>query len=208
MLKLTNVKKYYGAQLILDIPHLELSARMNWLKGGNGTGKSTFMKMVAGIIPFEGSIEILSVDLKAKPIEYRRLINYVEAEPLYPPFLTGQDLIHFFRTTRKASKEEVDKLVLELGIGSFIGNPIHTYSSGMVKKLSLALAFTGKPAFILLDEPLVTIDQETVPLLYQLINDYFNRGTNFILTSHQSVDLDRLPPSKELILNDHKICVP
>jgi ABC-2 type transport system ATP-binding protein len=192
MLLIQNLKKEYGSHLILDVPTLKFESGLFWVKGANGSGKSTLLKIVAGMIPFEGEVEIDGVNLRKQPTEYRRLVNYVEAEPLYPPFLTGLDLISFFSTTRKAKKEEVDELIKRFNIESFIKNPVGTYSSGMVKKLSLVLAFIGQPKYILLDEPLVTIDKDTVPILYELIQEHAAKGLSFIFTSHQAFDIASL----------------
>jgi ABC-2 type transport system ATP-binding protein len=205
MLIIKNLKKQYGSHLILDVTNLQFDTGLFWVKGANGSGKSTLLKIVAGMIPFEGEVEIDSVNLRKQPTEYRRLVSYAEAEPLYPPFLAGLDLISFFSTTRKASKTEVDKLVQKFNIDSFIRNPIGTYSSGMVKKLSLVLAFIGRPKYILLDEPLVTIDKDTVPILYSSIEEYTTKGVSFIFTSHQAFDIPSLP-HKELIVKDHQVC--
>jgi ABC-2 type transport system ATP-binding protein len=205
MLIIQNLKKEYGSHLILDVPDLKFETGLFWVKGANGSGKSTLLKIVAGMIPFEGEVEIDAVNLRKQPTEYRRLVNYVEAEPLYPPFLTGLDLISFFSTTRKAKKEEVDQLIQKFNINSFIKTPIGTYSSGMVKKLSLVLAFIGTPKYILLDEPLVTIDKDTVPILYSLIEEFAAKGMSFIFTSHQAFDIPSLP-HKELIVKDHQVC--
>jgi ABC-2 type transport system ATP-binding protein len=158
------------------------------------------------MIPFEGDVTIDGVGLKKQPTDYRRLVNYVEAEPLFPTYLTGNDLILFFSSTRKAKKEEVEALIQKFNIEPFIKNPIGTYSSGMVKKLSLVLAFIGKPKYILLDEPLVTIDKESVPILYDLVKLYFNRGVNFIFTSHQAFELADIAV-KELEVKDHTVWV-
>lgn len=204
MLSIKNVRKEYGTHLILDIPHLQFEKGLFWVKGANGSGKSTLLKIISGMIPFDGEVNIDEVDSKNCPTDYRRLVNYVEAEPLYPSFLTGQDLISFFIATRMANKEEVNTLVQKFNIGSFIKNPIGTYSSGMVKKLSLVLAFIGEPRYILLDEPLVTIDKESVPILYELVKLYFGRGVNFIFTSHQAFELEGIAV-KELEVKDHKV---
>ena len=205
MLFIKDLKKEYGSQLILHIPNLAFDSGLFWLKGANGSGKSTLLKIIAGMIPFVGEVEINSVNLRKQPREYRRLVNYVEAEPLYPPFLTGLDLISFFSSTRKTKKEDADKLVQQFNIQSFIKNPIGTYSSGMVKKLSLVLAFIGQPKYILLDEPLVTIDKESVPILYELIDSHLMNGVNFIFTSHQAFDMIHHNVTELLVL-DHKIC--
>jgi ABC-2 type transport system ATP-binding protein len=206
MLSIKNVRKEYGDHLILDIPHLEFENGLFWVKGANGSGKSTLLKIISGMIPFEGDVTIDGVGLKKQPTDYRRLVNYVEAEPLFPTYLTGNDLILFFSSTRKAKKEEVEALIQKFNIEPFIKNPIGTYSSGMVKKLSLVLAFIGKPKYILLDEPLVTIDKESVPILYDLVKLYFNRGVNFIFTSHQAFELADIAV-KELEVKDHTVWV-
>jgi ABC-2 type transport system ATP-binding protein len=205
MITIQNLKKEYGSHLILNVPDLKFDNGLFWVKGANGSGKSTLLKIMAGMIPFEGEVEIDDVNLRKQPTEYRRLVNYVEAEPLYPPFLTGLDLISFFSSTRKANKEEVDKLIQKFNIQSFIKTPIGTYSSGMVKKLSLVLAFIGQPKYILLDEPLVTIDKDTVPILYDLIEEYSAKGMSFVFTSHQAFDITSLP-AKELLVKDQQVC--
>ncbi len=142
MLSIKNVRKEYGDHLILDIHHLQLENGLFWIKGANGSGKSTLLKIISGMIPFGGEVNIDGVDMREHPTDYRRLVNYVEAEPLYPLFLTGIDLISFFSTTRKAKKEEVGSLIQKFNIEPFIKNPIGTYSSGMVKKLSHTLRFS------------------------------------------------------------------
>jgi ABC-2 type transport system ATP-binding protein len=205
MISITRLRKIYGTHLILDVPTLQFDTGLYWIKGANGSGKSTLLKITAGMVPFEGEVEIDTINLRKQPIEYRRLINYVEAEPLYPPFLTGLDLISFFSSTRRADKEKVSLLIQKFNIESFIKNPIGTYSSGMVKKLSLVLAFIGQPKYILLDEPLVTIDKDTVPILYNLVEEFIAKGVSFIFTSHQAFDIPSLP-HKELLVKDNRVC--
>jgi ABC-2 type transport system ATP-binding protein len=204
MIIIQNLKKEYGSHLILNVADLKFGNGLFWVKGANGSGKSTLLKIMAGMIPFEGEVEIDGVNLQKQPTEYRRLVNYVEAEPLYPPYLTGLDLISFFSYTRKANKEEVDKLIQKFNIQSFVKTPIGTYSSGMAKKLSLVLAFVGQPEYILLDEPLVTIDRESVPILYDLIQEYSANSFSFIFTSHQAFDITGLVV-KEMEVKDQRV---
>jgi ABC-2 type transport system ATP-binding protein len=67
-----------------------------------------------------------------------------------------------------------------------------TYSSGMVKKLSLTLAFIGNPKYILLDEPLITIDVSALEVICSIVKKKFKQGISFIITSHQQVHSDQL----------------
>lgn len=186
MLSLQQVKKSYSSQLILNISELNLPTGIHWLRGKNGSGKTTLMKIIAGQIPFEGSIAINDVSLIVNPVSYRKQISYAEAEPLYPGFLTGSELLRFVQKVRKASNQDREKVVDDWNISGFIDNRVETYSSGMVKKLSLAIAFLGQPKFILLDEPLITLEDSALPTLFQLVRDRVQEGASFLITSHQA----------------------
>ncbi len=205
MLKFLNAKKRYNDQVIVDVPDLEIKPGLYWLKGANGSGKSTLLKMAGGLIPFEGEIKVEGTNLKKQPTEYRRLVSYAEAEPLYPDFISGLDLITFYNSVRKADTKITDNLIEQLGIGSYYKKPIGTYSSGMAKKLSLVLAFIGHNKFIFLDEPIVTLDQRSVQVLYELMEAFYHQGTSFIFTSHQEME-QNLWPVQELLINEGTLC--
>lgn len=101
MLEISRLKKQYGATVILSVPLLSFDNGVYWIKGGNGSGKTTLLKMIAGLLPFEGSIRLNEFDLKKNPVEYRSYVNYAEAEPLFPSFITGEDLIRLFQKAKK-----------------------------------------------------------------------------------------------------------
>ncbi|GCC51605.1 ABC transporter ATP-binding protein [Chryseotalea sanaruensis] len=187
MIILSHIKKDYSSRTILNFAHLEIPEGIHWLKGGNGSGKTTLMKIIAGINPFDGEVSVDSVNLKSKPIAYRKLVSYAEAEPLFPEFLTGTELIRFVQQTRQASNQQVDDLLAHLDIADFIKYPVGTYSSGMLKKLSLLMTFIGDMKLILLDEPLITIDDEFMPKLLSLISQRCEAGVSFIISSHQQL---------------------
>lgn len=205
MLQLTHVKKKYSERVILNIPDLQIGQGIHWLKGSNGSGKSTFLKMISGLIPFEGDVEISSTNLKRNGVEYRRLVSYAEAEPLYPEFLRGDDLIQFYNSTRKCDRKSSDELIERFGIGNYYKNQVGTYSSGMAKKLSLVLAFIGTTKFIFLDEPFVTLDLATVQVLIDTVKEFRQQGCNFIFTSHQSHETE-LQVTSEIIAQNSTLC--
>ncbi len=193
MLELEGLKKTYNSHLILDIKKLKLSAGIYWINGKNGSGKTTLMKILAGVIPFEGSVALHAVDLIKEPIAYRRQINYSEAESLYPSFLTGKELLKFVQAARKDSDINVQALIDIWGIRGFMNDRIETYSSGMIKKLSLALVFIGNTRLVLLDEPLITLEDSALPILFKLMSDRAKVGTSFLFTSHQSFPESEIP---------------
>lgn len=204
---LKEIRKSYGSSTIVQVPFLQLDHGIYWLKGINGSGKTTLMKLIAGLLPFEGDVLLdASVSLKKNRMTYLRFVNYAEAEPVYPPFLTGRELLQLFVKTKGAGKEQASSLVDILQVSSFMDHPAGTYSSGMMKKISLLLAFTGKPKLILLDEPLVTIDDKTIPAINKLIHDYHAKyGVTFLLTSHQAFESTAFPITHRLLMEDHSV---
>ncbi len=190
MLTIRNFKKRYGDSLILFVPELFIASGAYWIKGQNGSGKTTLFRSLGGLIPSEGEIVFDDkVSLRSDPVTYRRRVNYSDAEPLYPAFLTPLELIRFVGKAKGGNKDQQNMLMKRFGIDHFQHKGCGSCSSGMIKKVSLALAFLGNPSVIILDEPLITLDQESRNVLSTLIREYIT--TNHIaclLSSHQALD--------------------
>jgi ABC-2 type transport system ATP-binding protein len=185
MLQFNTVQKHYGSFLALDIPSLNVPHGVYWLQGENGSGKTSFLKMIGGLHPFTGDISLDDHSIKTNRVSFLQRVNYAEAEPLYPSFLTGRDLVKLYCETKKTNEQQALALLHQLHIANVYNKPLGTFSSGMLKKLSLVLAFTGTPKWILLDEPLITLDTNSVETICSLINASYAQGISFIITSHQ-----------------------
>jgi ABC-2 type transport system ATP-binding protein len=202
MLQFQNFKKSYGNYPALKIENLQLKPGIYWIKGVNGSGKSTLLKSIAGILAFDGDIIIHdNISIKKQPVAYRKLVNFAEAEPVFPDFLTGTEMVALFAAAKDAPAGQEEQYIKSMGMQSFIDRPVGTYSSGMMKKLSLLLAFLGKPKLILLDEPLITIDTASLAVLNSWIRErYEQEGISFLLSSHQILEDGSLPVSGELLV--------
>lgn len=207
MLQISNIQKWYGSHHIFSIEELRLSAGVYWLKGANGAGKSTFLKLLAGLIPFKGDVFIEeNISIRKNPVQYRLLLNHAEAEPVYPSFLTGNELINFVSTIKKGTKEQVNKIKNVLDMDDYLQNPMGSYSSGMLKKLSLLLAFLGNPKWILLDEPLTTLDQSSQKALCELImKQREQKNISFIITSHHDIENNDILFDETFLLKDKEL---
>lgn len=185
MLRIPQLLKSYGEFKILDIQEFEIKEGLFWIQGVNGAGKSTFFKAIGGIISFEGDSLINAISLKESPVQYRKNISYCEAEPEFPDFLTQKDLLNFVGIARGAQLQQIEKLQEALGTKEYQNQSVGTYSSGMLKKLGLLIAFLGKPSIILLDEPFTAIDHQSVDNLIELIKRYQSEyNVTFLVTSH------------------------
>jgi ABC-2 type transport system ATP-binding protein len=206
LIQITNLRKKYGSRVVLTVPDLSLGPGIHWVQGGNGSGKTTLFKTLAGLLPFEGEITFEgNLSLQQQPVACRRLVNYGEAEPLYPPFLTGHDLIRLFADSKKADPKQLGPLVEALGVNQFAYQSVGSYSSGMLKKLSLVLAFIGPARLILLDEPLITLDVAAVEVVYSLIHQARARGVSFLISSHQAFEEGKLTFDSCLLVQNQGI---
>lgn len=186
MLEIKSFYKSYSTGFELSLPDLNLESGIHLIKGANGSGKSTLLKAIAGIHDFDGDIKINGVSIKKAPVNYRKLVNFTEAEPIFPSFLSLDELISFTAKTIHANAQQIGELKEKLDIGEYSQNPISSYSSGMLKKSALLLAFLGNPKLIILDEPFTTIDLATQKELKQLVLSKLENGISFLLTSHLS----------------------
>jgi ABC-2 type transport system ATP-binding protein len=197
-------KKYPGSSVpVLSINQFSLSNGIYWLKGENGCGKTSLIKSIAGLIPFTGIIAVHQIQLATNRIGFTKIVNYAEAEPQYPPFLSGKELIGFYHSAKGGNLP--NDLIKALGVDKFMQNKTAVYSSGMLKKLSLVLAFIGKPTLILLDEPLIALDVAAVETLQQTITAYSKAGVSFIITSHQPMDYRLIKINSTLSIKDNTL---
>ncbi len=186
MLEFNDLKKYYYDSLVLDIPEFKIGDGIYRLMGRNGSGKTTLIKILAGLLSFDGNISLDGVSLRSSPILQRKRINYTEADPVFPPFLSGRDFLNLFAATKGGSEHEFNEMITHLRLEHFVASPIGTYSAGMLKKLAIAIALIGEQRVVLLDEPFANIESESLELIYHLINDRHRKLNNiFIIVTHQ-----------------------
>lgn len=204
MIEFLSFQKSYHSNLILSIPQFNLDSGIYFLKGPNGVGKTTLLQSIAGLIDFEGKIVLnKNIDLKSNPVAFRLLVNYGVAEPKFPDFLTGEDMIEIFLTGKRGKREHVEYLISFMGLKSFINQKIGEYSSGMLKKLSLLCAFLGESQWILLDEPFTTLDNKSVEDLIHWVLHYQEKfGSNFIISSHQPLPIEIQFSCKVIAIED------
>jgi ABC-2 type transport system ATP-binding protein len=121
------------------------------------------------------------------------LVNYSEAEPKYPDFVTAKDILKFIAYSQKSPNGQLEDLVAHFGVVDYWENNIGTYSSGMLKKVSLVSGFLGRPQLIILDEPFILVDAASIDKLYEIVaRTQVEYGTSFFLSSHQDLLPEKL----------------
>ena len=207
MLQLLNFEKKYGSKRIVAVKSMVFESGVHWIRGTNGSGKSTLFKALAGLIPCTGTISFDDkISLHDHPVEYRRRVNFSEAEPLYPDFLTGREIFDFAARSKSATMVQRKEIAEHFGIEGFMTQSLGTYSSGMTKRLSLSIAFLGTPHVIILDEPFITLDTGVRDSLTSLIKDMIpEQRITFLISSHELLTHLDVPIVRSLVISDQTI---
>jgi len=148
------------ARRVVDLWSQDFGPGLVWLRGANGTGKSTRLKLLAGALaPQYGSAELQGCDLLQEPLAYRRQVAFVGAEP--PPFehLSPAEYFGFLsglypRADAAAWQQHIEGF----GLQPFLGQPLRSLSTGTQHKAALATALALGTPLLLLDEPLNALD--------------------------------------------------
>lgn len=167
------------------------------LVGHNGAGKSTTIKCICGMHPYDkGEITICGNDLQKKPIEAKKCFGYVPDEFSLYEKMTGIEFINFMadiynvsQSDRKKRVEEFQKL---FQLGPSINKTIRTYSHGMKQKISIMAALIHNPKLFILDEPMVGLDPYTANQVKEFFKIHAKMGNGIIFSSHNLTDVQKL----------------
>ncbi len=190
-----EVKKAYGKKTVLNDMSFEIhGGEIVGLLGPNGSGKTTAMKLLSGMIyPDSGEI---SLDCK-----FRSLIE----TPRFYNALSGRDNLLYFAALDKMGEQQVEKVVETLEMGGYIRRRAGQYSLGMKQKLGLACALLGDPELLILDEPINGLD----PLAVVQTREIFRKirgehGAAILISSHILQEMQELC-DRVLLIKEGKI---
>lgn len=159
------------------------------LLGANGAGKTTAMKMLAGLMsPDMGEIEVLGRSVIEEPQAVKAQVAYLPDEPLLYPLLRPLEHLEYvaalWNMPSAAAAARAEDLLRWLELWEYRGKRIETFSRGMKQKLALAAGVLHDPSVILMDEPLTGLDVMAMRVFRDFINDFVRTGRTVILTSH------------------------
>ncbi|NJE10517.1 ABC transporter ATP-binding protein [Thermococcus sp. MAR1] len=179
-----DLHKHFGPIKALQGVTVDIPEGLTLILGPNGGGKSTFMKVALGLYkPTKGTVKLLGKNPWKHP-DVRKGIGVAFDPGRFPKLTTGGEWLEFIARARGADRSDVEKAARFFGIEDALDRRIEGYSSGMLKRLSLAQAFVGEPDVIFLDEPLANVDFESVAEIVRVIGKWKGKGRSFVLISH------------------------
>jgi ABC-2 type transport system ATP-binding protein len=199
----TGVSKWYGDVVAVADVSFEIGAGVTGLLGHNGAGKTTALRLAAGLAaPSRGEVRVNGADLRADTAAYAG-VGLVPADDELWPFLTARQLISAMaRLRRVADPDEATARVIErVGIGEFADRRVGGFSKGMRQAVKLSQALVHDPSVLLLDEPLNGLDPARRRDVVSLIRELGDEGRTVIVSSHVLHEVERMAPRVVVLVN-------
>lgn len=164
--------------------------------GPNGSGKTTTIKMLLGLIfPTSGSIKLLgNSDIASAAV--KRKIGYLPEGAYYPEFLKGEEILHFYGQLYGLSGKDlrirVDKVLEAVTMTYARDRMLSGYSKGMRQRIGLAQALLSDPEILVLDEPTTGLDPLARKEMRDILSHLRDEGKTLMISSHELQEVEMI----------------
>lgn len=191
-IEIKGISKQYGTNHVLMSTGLGcMGGTIVGILGANGSGKSTFLSILARILPGDGGKFLCDgVDLLKDPKLHARMVGYVPQNNPLMEELTARDNLLLWYTREEMERELQDGVLKYLGIGEFLNRQVSKLSGGMKKRLSIGCAMAKRPPILLMDEPTAALDLACKDWILSYLKAYKASGGVILLATHDALELD------------------
>lgn len=200
-----NAEKYAVENLNLELNPGEIFGFL----GLNGAGKSTTIKCLTGIYPFNsGEISICGHSIATDPINAKLNMGYVpDNHSVYEKF-TGREYVNYiadlYRLKRNVRDERIDEYASLFRLTRAMDSQIKSYSHGMKQKICIIAALIHEPKLWVLDEPMMGLDPQSMAEIIKRMRDHCAAGNTVFFSSH-NLDLVAKLCDRVAIINSGKL---
>lgn len=191
MIKFENVTKTYN-KTVKALDNVSFNVKGGEIVGfigPNGSGKTTTMKLLTGIIKADkGKIVVNGFNIREDPIKAKQSIGYIADSPDMFLRLKGTEFLQLigdiYRVPIEDRKERIESLAEKFGLTEALSSPMMSYSHGMRQKMMVIAALLHKPPVWILDEPMIGLDPKSAFELKQLMRDHTKDGNAVFFSTH------------------------
>ena len=190
MIELSNITKYYSKKCAVE----DLSLTVNkgeffGFLGPNGAGKTTTIKMLTGLLkPDHGEVKICGIDIGKNPQAAKMKTGFVPDAPYLYERLSAREYLEFVGGLYGMSREKIvsqTEWLFELfGMDGWADKKCEEYSHGMRQKVVFSSAFIHSPEVLIVDEPMVGLDPQSMRLVKDVLKLFSKRGTTVFVSTH------------------------
>ena len=186
-----DLSKKYGERMAVS--HINFDVPLGTVcgfVGPNGSGKTTTMRMLLGLISHTGGNgQVLDASID-EPEKYLSRVGAMIEGPAFYPALTGAENLRVLATLGGFPQERVQTLLDQVGLGDRAKSKYKTYSLGMKQRLGIAAALLPNPKLLMLDEPTNGLDPEGIQEVRALLRQLADNGTTVFVSSHLLSELE------------------
>jgi ABC-2 type transport system ATP-binding protein len=196
LFQLQDVTKTYGQVTALNALSVNVPAGAVGLLGPNGSGKTTMIRTLLGLIPVDkGSGSILDLDFRSRQLDIRRLVGFAPEDECLFPRVSGVEFVSYagelVGMRSKDAMQRAHEVLDYVGLGEARYRMATSYSTGMKQRLKLAAAIVHDPKLLILDEPTNGMDPAGRTEIIELARDLaHNKGMSLIFSSHLLPDVE------------------
>jgi ABC-2 type transport system ATP-binding protein len=191
MIELVGLKKFFGElKAVNGIDLLVPKGEFFAVLGPNAAGKTTTIKMIAGLMkPSEGHIKVAGFDIQKDPLEARSRLAYVPDFPFLYDKLTPWEFIVFTGEIFQMERSVIDRtgkaLVERFHLEEFVNKPIEGLSHGTKQRIAIVSALLHDPEVFVIDEPMVGLDPQHARIVKDVLKERTEAGMTVFLSTHQ-----------------------
>jgi len=195
-LSVLDLSKSYGEQKAVSHASFEVPfGTVCGFVGPNGSGKTTTMRMLLGLIsPTGGNAHVLGEPI-SHPERYLDRVGAMIEGPAFYPALSGAENLRVLATLGGLSLDRVQGLLDRVGLGDRAHSKYKTYSLGMKQRLGIAAALLPTPQLLLLDEPTNGLDPAGIQEIRELLRSLADDGTTVFVSSHLLSEIEMISDS-------------
>jgi len=206
MIELINITKQYNNTTVVDELNLEIkTGEIVGIIGHNGAGKSTTMKMIAGLVePTSGEIRVMGHNMQKNNTRVKQKIGYLpEDSPLYEAMTAQQYLLFFselYQMPRQQALKRIDEILASLHLTEKT-KLTGEFSKGMKRKTAIARALLHDPDLLILDEPNSGLDPLTSFFIINYLRTLKRQGKTILLSAHNLFHVETICDRVGIIKN-------
>jgi ABC-type multidrug transport system ATPase subunit len=192
MIRVDDVRLILEKRTILDRVTLEVGRGESVaLVGPNGSGKTSVLRSILGLVPFQGRITIDGYDVRTSPIEARARMAYLPQRPAFGS-ASAREIVFFAADVRRIPRSKASEALERVGLAPHAKETARNFSGGMQQRLSFALALLSDGPVFLLDEPTASLDREGQRAFIEIALELRRTKRTLLLASHRSEEIARI----------------